>query len=148
MIPFAALKAISEPTVCRYQLVVCSPLLCDDKSEEQLEEEREAHREHPGMGREQHKRLKSLPKNNTLSQVKISLIRLCFPLLRSLALRISCTALPYPTLPSIIAMPSSQRSWPPQVSTFAYILFTFLKHQYILYPPIICLLRVLVLTCR
>ena len=43
--------------------------MCEDKSEEQLEEERAAHTEHPGMGREQHKRLKSLPKNNTLSQV-------------------------------------------------------------------------------
>lgn len=70
--PFAALKAISEPSVCRYQLVVCSPLMCEDKSEEQLEEERAAHIEHPGMGREQHKRLKSLPKNNTLSQVAVA----------------------------------------------------------------------------
>lgn len=45
--------------------------MCEDKSEEQLEEERAAHTEHPGMGREQHKRLKSLPKNNTLSQVAL-----------------------------------------------------------------------------
>ena len=88
--------------------------MCEDKSEEQLEEERAAHTEHPGMGREQHKRLKSLPKNNTLSQVAVAVVRyigfylhihflMLFHILFLLLLRghsaLSCPALPCPALP-------------------------------------------------
>ena len=62
------MKAISEPSVCAYKLVVCSPLLCNDKTEEEMEADREAQEEFPDMDRQVAKRLRRRG-NMTLSQV-------------------------------------------------------------------------------
>jgi hypothetical protein len=54
--------------VCAYKLVVCSPLLCNDKTEEEAEADRVAQEEFPDMDRQVAQRLRRKG-NMTLSQV-------------------------------------------------------------------------------
>jgi hypothetical protein len=54
--------------VCTYKLVVCSPLLCNDKTEEEAEADRVAQEEFPNMDRQIAQRLRRKG-NMTLSQV-------------------------------------------------------------------------------
>jgi hypothetical protein len=54
--------------VCAYKLVVCSPLLCNDKTEEEAEADRAAQEEFPDMDRQIAQRLRRKG-NMTLSQV-------------------------------------------------------------------------------
>lgn len=55
--------------MCSYKLVVCSPLLCSDKSEEELETDRAAFEEFPNMDQQMAQRLRQ-EGNLTLSQVR------------------------------------------------------------------------------